>query len=111
MAPDGGVPEIVGATGIGATTILTGLVAFGNVPLAATTLKLKVPAVSGVPLNTPLALLKVMPAGRVPVVDHVIGAVPVAVKPNEYPTPTVALGGVPTIAGATGVTDDVQLNG
>lgn len=66
--------------GAGAIVTVTFWVASGGVPLAACTVKELEPAAVGVPDNTP-APDRVTPAGSVPVaIDHVIGAVPVAVK-------------------------------
>ena len=62
----------------------------------------KLPAVVGVPDNTPPAV-RFIPGGRVPVCDHVIGAVPVAAKVKLYTVPTVPFGGAPeVIVGAIG---------
>ena len=64
--------------------------------------KVKLPVVVGVPDNTPPAV-RLIPGGRLPVCDHVIGAVPVAVKVKLYGVPTVPLGGAPDVmVGATG---------
>jgi hypothetical protein len=60
------------------------------------------PAVVGVPLSEQPA--RVIPAGSVPVMEHVYGVVPpVAVIVALYKLPTVPLGSVPVMARVAGV--------
>jgi hypothetical protein len=56
----------------------------------ALTVKLNVPAVVDVPEIIPALPFKLTPVGRLPLVmDHVIGAAPVAVSVRLYPVPTL----------------------
>jgi hypothetical protein len=57
---------------------------------AALTVKLAVPSAAGAPDITPVDPFRLNPAGRVPpAIDHVIGAVPLAVRVWLYAAPTV----------------------
>jgi hypothetical protein len=71
---------IVGTAALAFMTMLSALVALPTL-FVALTVKLNVPAVVGVPVIAPVLEFKLKPAGRLPtVIDHVIGAVPVAVS-------------------------------
>jgi hypothetical protein len=75
--------------------------------LVALTVKLNVPAAVGVPEIIPV-VESAKPVGRLPLdIDHVMGAVPVAVSGWLYDVPTVPLGNVVVVM--TGATAEVPI--
>jgi hypothetical protein len=77
------------------TTVIDGLVAFGETPFDAVTLNVKLPPTDGVPDKTPLAESKLNPVGRLPDTLNVGAGLPDATNVyGPYTLPTVpATGG------------------
>jgi hypothetical protein len=80
---------ITGAAGAGLMAMLRAFVA-SPAAFSAFTVKLAVPSAAGVPDISPVDLFRLNPAGRLPpAIDHVIGAVPLALRASLYTAPTV----------------------
>ena len=60
--------------------------------LVALTVKVELPAAVGVPLILPVSLFRLRPSGRAPIMLHVMGVVPVAVRIWLYASPTLPSG-------------------
>ena len=64
---------------------------------SAVTVNLAVPSAVGVPLILPVSLFRLRPSGRAPIMLHVMGVVPVAIRVWLYASPTLPSGRVAVV--------------